>query len=438
MTLYINKKTGKKINIPIYYADAIRFLLGVIITLSLIILGVGVAIIALESQFTRYEIEAGERISAADILGEGATFGEDFDPDCVNHAGFYYFTVNTDKGARKVRLSVKDTKAPEITVKDVYFAVGGEMPTPMDYIDTVYEPDSFTGEYLTELPKITSPGEHEMQIRFTDASGNKTEIFNVKMIQIFDSEPPEIDVSPLIVTEVGGAIEYAPYITLTDNCIGELTFTVDEKELDISTVGQYTVYIIGADAVGNKTVKTAVTVNVIESFNKGALDAMLDELVDDLDTDGKSRERICRDIYELVRDTLVYTGDSPKGDVERAAYHALMGGGGDCYSYFSLTKLLLDRCGIENLEVQRAAGYTSDTHYWNLVNIGEDGESRWYHLDSTELRADRYDHSGCLLTDKQINAYSKARENFYRYDAAAYPDVSQKIITPTPNLERLY
>lgn len=438
MTVYISKKAGIKFNIKIHYVTAMKFMIGVIVTLTLIAMGVGIAIISLESQFTRYEIEAGERISAEDIMGNGARFGEDFSPDCLNHAGVYYVDVYTKTGVEKIRLSVKDTKAPEIVVRDVYFAVGGEMPSPMDFIESVYEPDDFTGEYLSDLPKITNPGSHEMQLQFTDASGNKTEVFTVKMIQIYDNKPPKMEVSPLIVAGVGGVIEYTPYVTLSDNCIGSLSFTVDEKELILSEVGQYFVYITGVDAVGNKTEKQKVTVNVVEDYDKNALGELLDELLDELDIEGKSRERICRDIYKLVRDTLVYTGDSEKGDVDRAAYYAIMGGGGDCYSYFALTKLLLERCGIENLDVQRAEGYTEDTHYWSLVNIGEEGSEKWYHLDSTELRVDRYDHSGCLLTEKQIGAYSKARADFYRYDRSDYPAACETVITPTPNLEGLY
>ena len=438
MTVYISKRAGIKFNIRVYYADAIRFLIGVIIALSVIALGLGIAIIALESEYTRFEIEAGERISAEDILGEGASFGDDYAPDCLDHAGAYYFTVYTDKGARKVRLSVKDTKAPKVVLKDVCFAVGGEMPRPEDFIESVYEPDDFTGEFLTDLPKITNPGTHEMKVRFTDASGNKTEIFTVKMTQIYDNKPPEVVVSPLIICELGGPVEYSPYVTMEDNCTGELSLSVDEKELVLTEAGEYNVYITGIDAVGNKSEKQRVTVKVLETYDSDVLDELLDELVDDLDIEGKSRERICRDIYKLVRETLIYTGDSQKGDVRLAAYCAIMGGGGDCYSYFSLTKLLLDRCGIENLEIKRAEGYTSDTHYWNYVNIGEGGEDAWYHLDSTELMSDRYDHSGALLTEKQIDAYTRARKDFYRYDKADYPLSAEKIITPTPNLESLY
>ena len=99
---------------------------------------------------------------------------------------------------------------------------------------------------------------------------------------------------------------------------------------------------------------------------------------------------------------------------------------------------MLDRCGIESLDIERLPTKSGETHFWSLVNIGEGEEQRWYHFDSTELRADRYEHSGCLLTEKQINAYSKARADFYLYDTSLYPKTAEEIITPTPRLEELY
>ena len=438
MTVYFGKKTEKKLNICVDRERFVKIML--IITLSLVLAAVSlvVAIASLESQYTRVKIEAGEKISAEDIMGDGAIFGADFDPDCINHAGYYYFTVYTTDGAEKIRLSVKDTKAPEVVLKDVYFAVGGGMPTPYDFVESVYEPDGFYGEFLDELPDLKQPGEHTVRIRFTDASGNKTEILSVKMTEIYDNQPPEIDVSPLIVCEVGGTVIYKPYVSLSDNCIGKLSFSVDESGLDLLTVGDYDVYVTGRDAVGNMTKKQRVTVRVVESYDEERLDELLSELVEDVYPEGKSREKICREVYKLVRSLLIYTGDSEKGDINRAAYRAIVGEGGDCYSYFALSKLLLERCGVPTLDVQRAEGYLEDTHYWSLVNIGEDGKDMWYHFDATELISDRYDHSGCLLTEKQINAYSKAREHFYVYDKKGFPEISEKIITPTPRLEELY
>ena len=438
MTVYINKKTGKKVNIRIYYGDFIRILVSVIVALTLIAIGLIIAISAIESRFTKFKIEAGDSLSADMILGDGARFGEDYDPDCVNHRGVYYFTVYTNDGANNVRLTVKDTKAPEVVVKDVYYAVGGEMPTPMDFIESVYEPDSFTGEFLDGLPDLKKPGEHTLRIRFTDASGNRSEAFTVKMIEIYDNQPPEMEVSPLIVCYVGGTILYKPYVSLSDNCIGKLSFSVDESGLDLSRAGDYVVYVTGRDGVGNMTTRQKVTVRVVESYDEKALSDLLDELVEEVAPDNKSKERICREVYKLVRDMLIYTGDSDKSDLNRAAYQAIAGGGGDCYSYFALSRLLLERCGIETMDVRRAEGYTEDTHYWSLVNIGVDGKDSWYHFDATELKSDRYDHSGCLLTEKQINAYSRARESFYAYDRDQYPTVSETIITPTPRLEELY
>ena len=93
MTVYISRKANLKVNVGVSYERARNFLLlifgGLLLVAALLI----AVCIHLNSQFVRVNIEAGEYVSASDILGEGATFGEDFDPDSVNHAGVYYFNV---------------------------------------------------------------------------------------------------------------------------------------------------------------------------------------------------------------------------------------------------------------------------------------------------------------------------------------------------------
>ena len=444
MTVYISRRAKIKFNIRVYYEDARNFLLLIISFLSIAATGLFIACMVLYSGHTHISIEAGERIFAEDYFGVGARFGEDYDPNCIYNEGVYYFTALIDGKEESVRLSVKDTKAPRVTVRDIYIALARDgdgnlfLPTPEDFIESIDEAGDYMGEFLTDFPDMKRPGEYKMQVRYADSSGNKTEVFDVKMIQIYDNEPPVLDVSPLIIVPVGGAIEYKPYVILTDNCVGKLSFEADESGLDLGKVGEYKVYITGTDQAGNKSERAEVTVNVVESYDGEKLDKMLDGIVEKLDVEGKSREQICREIYKYVRKELDYTGDSQKGDARRAAYYALLGGGGDCYSYFSLSKLLLDRCGIESLDIERLPTKSAETHFWSLVNIGEGEEQRWYHFDSTELRADRYEHSGCLLTEKQINAYSKARADFYLYDTSLYPKTAEEIITPTPRLEELY
>lgn len=442
MVIYISKKANIKFNIKVYEADVRRFLLRLIAALAAISVVLGAVCLVLASQLRRVTVEAGELLTAAEIIGrDEATFGEDFDPECIYHAGVYYFTIHSRGEDIKVRLRVRDTKAPEVTVKKVFFAVGGALPEPLDFIETVWEPDGLSGEFLTDMPELKEMGTYPMRVRFFDASGNKTEAFDVEMTQIYDSQPPKISLyGDDIIAYVDEAVEYKNQVTLTDNCVGNITLDADESELDISTEGEYTVYLTATDSVGNTSERLAVTVKVVpRKVSDEALDTLIAEVAEEIISDTMSREEMCRAVYDYVRDTLVYSGVSDKTDDVSEAYHALfVRGDGDCFSYFAAAKAFLEHLGIENISIAREKGYTSDTHYWSLVNIGTDDEPAWYHFDCTELRDDGYNHSGCLLTDKQIDAYCKVRPYFYIYDKSGYPETCSEIITKTPALEEFY
>ncbi len=439
MNIYISRKANIKFNIKAHYEQVVKFFIVIIILLLAAALALSVAAIMLDLQFERYTIEAGDCLTAIELAGEGAYFGDDFDPDCLNHSGAYYFTVHKGNERITIRLAVKDTKAPEITVKKVYYAVNGKFPTPEDFIDTVVEADAFTGEFLTEMPETKSFQTHKMKIRFTDASGNRTKIFDVEMTEIYDSTPPKLFIDEVITVPLGQAVEYAPHITMSDNCIGELSYEVDEKSLKIDELGEYTVYVTAVDAVGNKSERVAVLVNVVEEYSPELLSELVEDISSDIaDKDDDSPEEICREIYSYLQKNISYSGASDKSDYKRAAYYAFVGGEGDCFSYFSAAKVLFEYFGIENLDIERSRGAASDTHFWSLVNIGDESGERWYHFDATLLRKDKYDHSGCLLTDKQLEAYNLVRENFYLYDKAKYPRTEMEIITSTPSLEEFY
>ena len=441
MTVFINKKHGLKFNIPGERDKVIRYTRVLITALLAISVILAIFCAVLFFQTKHVTIEAGQALSAADIAkNEAAVFGNDFDPDCVNHAGVYHFTVLSKGEEIDVRLEVKDTQAPKVTVKNVCTAVGASIPDPTEFIDTVYEPDSYTGEYVKKFSEIKSMGTYSAKVRFTDASGNKTEIFDVNMTIIVDTEAPEIEVKSDIVTYVGEAVSYKQNITVKDNCTGEITLTVDDSEVELSEAGEYTAYVYATDAVGNRSDKVKVTVRVYsEEITQAALNEKIAAAADDIGiTESMTAEQKCRAIYEYVYGRISYVSTSDKTSWQRAAYEALfVSGSGDCYSYFAAAKALLEYYGIENLDVQRMAGYTTDTHYWSLVNIGTEDSPRWYHFDCTHLRSE-YNHSGCLLTDKQVDAYNKVRKYFRLYDKSAYPAIAKEIITPTPELENLY
>ena len=264
MTLFISKKAGIKFNIRVYYAVMKEIVIKVIIGLSALAMLLLAVCLVLELQYTRYYSEAGSQIEAEDIWGEGARFGSDFDPDCLNHAGVHYFTVITGGGKRTVRLRVIDTKAPVVKVKDIKIALTGENPRPEDFIDSIVEADDFYGEYISIPSDTRKIGEYSAKVRFVDASGNKTGVFDVKFRRDTDNEGPVVEVVSPIEVEVGGIVDYATFVTLKDDFAGELRFEVDESGLDTSVVGDYTVYVTGIDAIGNRSDKVALKISVVQ------------------------------------------------------------------------------------------------------------------------------------------------------------------------------
>lgn len=316
----------------------------------------------------------------------------------------------------------------------------GKIPDAIDYFTDISASDA-TAEYVKQ-PQITDYGTYTVYLKL---SGNgQTKTFTSELTVINDITPPTINGVSDIYISRGDSVAYRKGITVTDNCAGECTLEVDSSAVDTFNVGKYPVYYTATDAAGNKTTATAyvyVTYNS-ETVTKEQLWELVDPIIASNVTDSMTKEQKIRRIYKYIQDNMVYFDESDKGDWVKEAYESLSHGYGDCFSYFAVTKAFLVRLGIEYRDIQRTAGIVDETHYWCMVNIGENGEDRWYHLDTCELRDDGYNHSGCLLTDAQIEAYNKVRVNsdgvsgyFYAYDKSAYPVSAVQVITPTPNLD---
>lgn len=260
---------------------------------------------------------------------------------------------------------------------------------------------------------------------------------------VADTTPPQIIGAADIKIYVGESPAYRKGITLADDSGAEgVELKVDNSKADISKPGRYPITYIATDRAGNSS---SVTVYLtVEAYfpEREQLNEALDRVISSIITEGMSTEQKVRRIYEYVQSHIAFINTSDKTSWEAEAYRALfVTNTGDCFSFFAASKAFFERLGIENLDIKRPdelSAKMEQTHYWSLVNISEvDAAPRWYHYDSCRLRAE-YNHSGCLLTEKQINAYSRVRENFYAYDKVSYPAVCETIITPTPELEAFY
>ena len=388
-----------------------------------------------------YTIEAGSDLpSPYRLVGaDGAAYVAGFDETCVNRPGTYDIPMTDAAGKKyKLKLTVRDRKAPVVTTKHVYYAKGVSTPDALDFIGSIVEADEYTAYFECDLPDMNQIGDYDVTFRVEDASGNKTKELHSILTVIEDYEPPVFKTVPELSAYVGEAIAYRKGVVVTDNCGGTVDITVDSSAVDPNTPGDYTVGFTATDASGNVS-WASTTIHIYENqITEEELNAKIDTIIAQIITPDMDKEAQLRAVYRYVYDHIAYTSDSDKSDWIRAAHDALfMTGSGDCFNYFAAAIAFCRRLGIDYREIERTPGAADGTHFWIMVNIGTDEEPRWYHFDCTHLRAS-YSHSGCLLTDQQIKAFNKFRAGFYAYDSASYPASDKTIITRTPDLEKYY
>ena len=416
-----------------------RTLTGALAALTLC-LGVAATATGCSRKIT-YSIEAGSDLpSPYRLVGaDGAAYVAGFDETCVNRPGTYDIPMTDAAGRKyKLKLTVRDRKAPVVTPKHVYYAKGVSEPNALDFIGSIVEADEYTAYFECDLPDMNQIGDYDVTFRVEDASGNKTKELHSILTVIEDYEPPVFKAVPELSAYVGEAIAYRKGVVVTDNCGGTVDVTVDSSAVDPNTPGDYTVGFTATDASGNVAWASTVIHIYENQVTEEELNEKIDAVIAQIITPDMNKEAQLRAVYRYVYDHIAYTSDSDKSDWIRAAYDGLfMTGSGDCFNYFAASIAFCRRLGIDYREIERTPGAADGTHFWIMVNIGSDEEPRWYHFDCTHLRAS-YSHSGCLLTDQQIKAFNKFRAGFYAYDSASYPASDKTIITRTPDLEKYY
>lgn len=236
-----------------------------------------------------------------------------------------------------------------------------------------------------------------------------------------DTVAPELEGIHDFTIYQGDTISYYKGVSATDDEDPNPAITVDNSAVDLSKVGVYQVIYICKDAAGNESRATA-TVTVLEKKTGyaeletvyAAADAKLAQIIKDNMT---VRQKV-QAIYNWARGNLGYTDNFDHSDYRQAAYIMLTQARGDCYGFFAVTKLMFERLGIPNIDVQKVKNHPTDSnHYWSLVSV--DGEKTWYHFDATPRKGAGDDF--CLVTDAFLDAYSDAHNKCHNRDKSLYP-----------------
>lgn len=211
--------------------------------------------------------------------------------------------------------------------------------------------------------------------------------------------------------------DYFKYVNAKDNRDAKVTLKVDTSKVNFKKKGTYTITYMAKDKAGNvskKTAKIAVRVN-------DSLDQMADTVLGRIIKKDWSNQKKATAIYNYTRGHIAYTGNSNKSSWEKEASNGLRYGRGDCFTYYCVSRALLTRAGIPNIEVTRVQGHGH--HWWNMAYVN----GGFYHFDTCPRKAGgRF----CLVTDAQLKHYSATvggRSHIWAYSQK--PKSSKKVLS---------
>ena len=258
-----------------------------------------------------------------------------------------------------------------------------------------------------------------------------------------DEMPPSISAraGTTVIGYLGESPTYKKYVTVEDDKDEEPVLAVNSKNVDINKEGSYTVLYQAKDKSGNKSsvFKLTYVVKSKEYTEEKLMDMIAVKVKEIGITDGMSKQKKVEKIFDYVHNLFRYSDDSNIPNIDRSkwksdwieeAVRTITDEAGDCYSYYSLSKAFFEYYDIENIGIMRDPKSSLEgTHYWSIVNIGENGNDKWYYYDATRLAGSFGDgsNSACLITQDTLNSHktSGGATDFYLMTKApAYLDFS--------------
>ena len=243
---------------------------------------------------------------------------------------------------------------------------------------------------------------------------------------VSDKTAPVISGTKDLEVYAGGTVSYKSGVTVTDDLDPKPTLTIDNSQVDMSTPGVYNVTYTATDAAGNTTTVTVKLTVKVKPANfvepdviYARVDALLAQFIRDDMTDREKAEAIyvwTRRGGHIGPGHFNYSGSTSRhDDYLQAAYEFLQLKKGDCFYFYSIQKLMLERLGIPTIDCKKVPNFEGDSnHYWLLVSV--DGGETYYHYDNV------WSWDLCLVTDQQLDSVSAAVDSRpFNRDTSLYP-----------------
>lgn len=212
--------------------------------------------------------------------------------------------------------------------------------------------------------------------------------------------------------------DYFKYVKASDNRDTKVELTVDTSKVNFQKKGTYTITYIAKDRAGNVTKAKAKI--AVRTHDK--VDQMADKILKKIIKKEWSDEKKAIAIYDYIRSYMTYSVTGRKSSWEEEAMYGFVNRRGDCITHCMMSRMLLTRAGIPNLDIENIKHTGKRKHWWNMAYVN----GGFYHFDTIKrLKNPRF----CLVTDKQIRAYSRARTNTHLWDRKIVPKSAEKEIS---------
>lgn len=204
-----------------------------------------------------YQMEMGHVLTKADLLLDATVDEAVLDQAALDHitwfgVGFYEVGADWNGETRLCAITVVDTTAPDLQLKELNIYADQTDVTAEDFVESLTDA-SRTAEVrlLTEL-KFGEVGSVQIvKIEATDASGNKTVAETT--LRIVEDQAPVFSGLEDIVIKAGKTPDYRTGVTVLDDRDGELNFQIDCSAVQTQNAGTYFAIYSATDSAGNKT-----------------------------------------------------------------------------------------------------------------------------------------------------------------------------------------
>lgn len=363
-------------------------------------------------------IEAGTQITIKDLLVEENARKPEIittiDKTIINKVGIHTIHVRGNNRNFEIKINVKDTVAPEVTVKEYHYFIGDEFDAN-NFIKEVNDCTSVTGK-MTDNIDLSKNGKYNVNVTFID-EGNNTVSLKSKLIVEKDIEPPIINSPAQINVIKGEPILYKQQVQVVDNRDGEIkNFTVDNSNVNLDKLGTYSVIYKATDKKGNTSIKEVMVVVTSKETGEAKKEAYnyADDILSDLIKEDMNKQEKLKAIYDYVMNCYTYIA-AHEGTIDDYYVDALNGfktKKGDCYVVNAMARVLLERSGIETYGLVLKG--IKMNHISFMANTG-DG---WYHYCAFKKQ------SGLKIykwTDEQLLTHYKKADGVSSIPTGVYP-----------------